>query len=893
MLKKERAIMLIVLTATLMLLASSAATIVKAEETAQTARIWTDKEDYAPGETVIIYGEGFQGTVTIIVVRPDGTVNDPENGIVGEWTVIADENGMFETTYKLDGILGEYTVTATDEYGNTATTTFTDANKVNFQTSGLPSGVTITINLTIDPGSDQKSVTFTSPGPSGEVTTGANKTVTYSGFPQSVTVGGFTYVLDGTSPSSPFSTGPGSGTVTVTATYKQYVPNADLYIMKSGPQYAHVGDTITFMFNVNNAGPDSATGVVVTDDKAGTATYASGDTNSNEMLDVGETWIFTATYEVSETDLDPLTNTATVTSTTLDPQISNNKASWSVDVLHPGIDVKKTGPEYAHERDEITYTITVENTGDCPLYNVEIGESYAGTILVGYMDVGDKKTFEVKYTVPSPSGDITNVVNAQGEDVLGLLVQDDDSWSVDVLHPEISVSKSGPNYAHEGDIVTYTITVENTGDCELTGVTVIDDILGDLTSYLPDTTLTVGEVNQFTVNYEVPSPTGDITNTVEAKGEDALGLEVSDSDSWTVDILHPSIYVSKTGPVYAHEEDKITYNITVKNTGDCPLFNVVIKDETLNFEEEIDELAVGEEKTYEVEYTVESYGLLRNTVTASGEDALGLEVSDSASWTVVVLPKSMVTTSRLCYFDFDSAKEGQQFRLIFTQDPTNPSTYKLTASNPGQFYYNVFYIRTSGDSVSLTIKIPYPFVTQGAVPIHVYSDVDIVGGCFIPSGDITGSFSINPKIITLEDYVEITVNGPVPESGLVYVTIHLDYGLKKTVGYTPDSDKNAEKPIGTEVIVNYASYTFEVSGDLTDSQTIQSVNVFKRDPGFAGIVTDSEGNPSAGVEVKIYGPDGKLLATVETDEDGWYFFNYKHTGKAATYTIVCNVKRKL
>jgi hypothetical protein len=61
--------------------------------------------------------------------------------------------------------------------------------------------------------------------------------------------------------------------------------------------------------------------------------------------------------------------------------------------------------------------------------------------------------------------------------------------------------------------------------------------------------------------------------------------------------------------------------------------------------------------------------------------------------------------------------------------------------------------------------------------------------------------------------------------------------------------------------------------------------VFKRDPGFVGLVTDSEGNPIKGVKVQIYGPDGKLLATVYTDKDGWYFYNYKYTGKAATFTI--------
>ncbi|MCQ5374204.1 MAG: putative Ig domain-containing protein, partial [Candidatus Methanomethylicia archaeon] len=104
-----------------------------------TARIWTDKADYSPEETVTIYGEGFQGKVNITVIRPDGTINDPANNIIGEWTVDTDENGAFETTYILDGIIGVYTVNAIDEGGNTATMTFTDAPKVGSVTVGAQS----------------------------------------------------------------------------------------------------------------------------------------------------------------------------------------------------------------------------------------------------------------------------------------------------------------------------------------------------------------------------------------------------------------------------------------------------------------------------------------------------------------------------------------------------------------------------------------------------------------------------------------------------------------------------------------------------------------------------------------------------------------------------------
>lgn len=102
-----------------------------------------------------------------------------------------------------------------------------------------------------------------------------------------------------------------------------------------------------------------------------------------------------------------------------------------------------------------------------------------------------------------------------------------------VLHPGIDVEKSGPTYAHEGDTITYTITVKNTGDCQLSKVSVEDSLLG----FSWTGTLDVGEKESWNVTYEVPSSSENITNTVKAEGEDASGLKVSDTAKWTVRIL--------------------------------------------------------------------------------------------------------------------------------------------------------------------------------------------------------------------------------------------------------------------------------------------------------------------------------------------------------------------
>jgi uncharacterized repeat protein (TIGR01451 family) len=314
------------------------------------------------------------------------------------------------------------------------------------------------------------------------------------------------------------------------------VPQADLSIVKSGPDYAHTGDTITYTYTVSNAGPDEACNVAVNDDVAGTPTYVSGD-DGNGCIDPFETWTFEATYTVQAGDPDPLVNTATVSSDADDPDLSNNVATWSVDILHPAIDVSKSCPQYAHEGDAISYTITVENTGDTPLSNVMVSDPLLGFSWTGSLAVGEVMTFTVPFTVPTPSGDITNTVTASGEDPLGLTVSDTASCTVDVLHPAIAIVKSADKVtARAGDTITYTIIVTNTGDTPLYGVTVTDTLLGTFSigTLGVGQSVTITPAPTYTVNAGDPDP---LVNTATASGHDILGLTVTATDSWSVDLI--------------------------------------------------------------------------------------------------------------------------------------------------------------------------------------------------------------------------------------------------------------------------------------------------------------------------------------------------------------------
>lgn len=92
---------------TLLLLLLACTAVVWAQETV-TPLLTTDKPDYKPGETATFTGSGFLPgeTVTIQVLHADG---DPDDGPGHDpWTVTADENGGFVTTWLVcEDCLGE------------------------------------------------------------------------------------------------------------------------------------------------------------------------------------------------------------------------------------------------------------------------------------------------------------------------------------------------------------------------------------------------------------------------------------------------------------------------------------------------------------------------------------------------------------------------------------------------------------------------------------------------------------------------------------------------------------------------------------------------------------------------------------------------------------------
>ncbi len=102
------------------------------------------------------------------------------------------------------------------------------------------------------------------------------------------------------------------GTVSAQATASVDVISPDISIVKTAdPTTICAGDTVTYTYTVTNPGDDPLSAVSVSDDKCSPVTFVGGDTNSDDLLNVDETWNYRCVTTLDENT----TNTATATGT--------------------------------------------------------------------------------------------------------------------------------------------------------------------------------------------------------------------------------------------------------------------------------------------------------------------------------------------------------------------------------------------------------------------------------------------------------------------------------------------------------------------------------------------------------------------------------------------------
>lgn len=178
--------------------------------------------------------------------------------------------------------------------------------------------------------------------------------------------------------------------------------------------------------------------------------------------------------------------------------------------------------------------------------------------------------------IPFEAGDGAVTLTVQYPDIVQCQFENHE------LVPGIEIVKQADvTEAQVGDTITYTFTVTNTGELEVTDLEVTDDVLGPVT--LETTTLQPGESTTGTLTYTVtaadlPGPILNValgTATVPETGD-----EVTTTDDETVPVA--GLAVDKVADVQIVEiGDTVTYTYTVTNTGSVTLTDVVLSDDIL------------------------------------------------------------------------------------------------------------------------------------------------------------------------------------------------------------------------------------------------------------------------------------------------------------------------
>ncbi len=324
----------------------------------------------------------------VTVVLNDGVTNS--NTAVTTITVAPVFNNAFSVTKSASvaNLIAPGTITYTMTVANTADgamtgATFSDALVQGASPKTLTSGPTKTAGDTVNPGTLDAGETWT-------------YTATYTVTQADIDDGGtfsnvFTFAT-----AQAASQNSNAATTTVTRTSSHTIAK----IQSSGPNpVTAAGDIVGYSVSVANTGNTSLTNVLLTDALTQDAvsltltsgpTKTSGDTDSDNVLDAGETWVYSASYTVPQTVIDNgavLSNVANVDTdqTSLlasapveTPVTQTRTLLFAKSAILNGNPVGLPVTTALAAGDVVTYRYDVTNTGNVTMSNVGVSDSHNG-----------------------------------------------------------------------------------------------------------------------------------------------------------------------------------------------------------------------------------------------------------------------------------------------------------------------------------------------------------------------------------------------------------------------------------------------------------------------------------------------------------------------------------
>ena len=394
----------------------------------------------------------------------------------------------------------------------------------------------------------------------------------------------------------------------------------------------NVGDTVTFTITVTNNGPSLVKNLVIKNTlpngltygivTPGNGTWTSPNWTINALASgITETLTIKAIVG-SNTGGQHLTNTVSNSQTQTDSNLTADDFDATVTVTSANLVTTKTvNNSTPNEGDAVRYTISVTNNGPNNATGVSLtdilptGITYSnddasgtynvgsGIWTIGNLANGATIKLNIDATVDAGKGgsSIVNVTTAaKGNQTDQTTVGDNLSASISVSSAElvtiINVDNGTPS---EGELITYSITVNNQGSSDATNVLLTSNLPSGVTfdSFVAPTGTnfnkgsglwTLGNISAHTtktllIKATVNIATGGtkITNTTTAAtGDQSDPNAVLDTLSNTITVSNTAdIVVSKTvNNSTPNVGDTVTYTITVENKSGAQVNNFVLTD---------------------------------------------------------------------------------------------------------------------------------------------------------------------------------------------------------------------------------------------------------------------------------------------------------------------------
>lgn len=371
-------------------------------------------------------------------------------------------------------------------------------------------------------------------------------------------------------------------TATATVTVAQLTPAPAIHVSKSPDKTSLPvgGGNVTYSYTITNPGNVILTDITLTDDKCSAVAYVSGDLNTDNKLDLAESWKYSCVKNLTETT----TNTAKATGKGNDQTVTSEaKATVSVStggggctsgcggggvLITNAIKVAKTPVPNVlpSSGGDVVYKYAVTNPGSSQLHDVTLVDDKCSDVKYISGDTNNDKwlansetwNYECKTaltaetintaTATGYAGSEKVTHNATAKVTLGL------------SQSSIKLTKT-PNLAAlpaKGGKVTYSYVISNPGAEPLRDITLMDDkcsavkfVSGDINA---DDMLDTKEKWNYTCETNLTETT---TNFATARGRVGTSY-ATDTASATVTVGEKivPIIMPKTGGGAASQEDR-------------------------------------------------------------------------------------------------------------------------------------------------------------------------------------------------------------------------------------------------------------------------------------------------------------------------------------------------